>query len=109
MINEWTPNPGEIGAEDDMGEDGYNGWKNYETWNVALWISNTEVWYLDAVRYAKDERINASYSGFVKEEMDCGMMQNKTGDGVWWLDPALDYPRLNEFIQELAGDMEAEE
>ena len=20
--------------------EGYNGWKNYETWNVALWLQN---------------------------------------------------------------------
>lgn len=24
----------------------YNGWKNYETWNVALWAANDEALYL---------------------------------------------------------------
>ena len=26
----------------------YNGWKNWESWNVALWIGNDEVLYLMA-------------------------------------------------------------
>lgn len=25
-----------------MAEQGYNGWKNYETWAMALWIDNDE-------------------------------------------------------------------
>src|SRR5712691_4616597 len=28
-----------------MAEDGYNGWKNYETWAVALWIDNDQGTY----------------------------------------------------------------
>jgi hypothetical protein len=28
----------------------YNGWKNWETWNVALWCDNEEAIYRDRIR-----------------------------------------------------------
>ena len=28
----------------------YNGWTNYETWNVALWIGNDQDLYTEARR-----------------------------------------------------------
>jgi hypothetical protein len=28
--------------ETDMSDKGYNGWTNYETWNLALWIGNEQ-------------------------------------------------------------------
>ena len=28
-----------------MSEQGYNGWTNYETWNIALWLDNEEPLY----------------------------------------------------------------
>lgn len=32
----------------------YNGWTNYETWNVALWYSNTQAYEYLITRKAKD-------------------------------------------------------
>ncbi len=35
-------------------EDGkYNGWTNYETWCVSLWLGNTEAQYRDVQRLAR--------------------------------------------------------
>jgi len=28
----------------------YNGWTNYETWNVSLWVENEEGMYLEMVK-----------------------------------------------------------
>ena len=45
--------------------DGYNGWKNWETWNVALWVDNEEAIYRD--RLARG-RMNAEEAEeFVRE------------------------------------------
>lgn len=32
-----------------MTTDTYNGWKNYPTWNVNLWLSNEEPLYREAI------------------------------------------------------------
>lgn len=37
----------------------YNGWKNYETWNVALWIDNDQGSYSQRCEMAQDAWDNA--------------------------------------------------
>lgn len=32
----------------------YNGWTNYETWNVALWIDNEQGMYYEARELVRD-------------------------------------------------------
>jgi hypothetical protein len=65
---------------------GYNGYKNYETWNVCLWISNDEGLY-------NMSRNCANYDEFVDNIRDGGMME--TPDGVSWNDSGLDIQEIN--------------
>lgn len=72
----------------------YNGWANYETWNVALWIGNDEGLYSMACDYRRH-----GYKAFAEsiKELD----SYETPDGVAWTDSGLDYDRLDEMMAEL--------
>ena len=69
----------------------YNGWTNYETWNVALWIQNEYGFYSIALQCD-------DYSEFV-DSLCGGCIQ--TPDGVKWNDSKLDINELNEVIKDL--------
>ena len=78
-------------------EDRYNGWTNYETWAVSLWIDNDHAthvyWRQEAARQAEDSA-------------NCEMVR----DGVWTSKEAARYnlaEQLKEEISEAAPDMEA--
>ncbi len=70
----------------------YNGYKNYETWNVSLWIQNDEVFYSDALTCS-------NYKEFVSCVESYG--STITPDEVSWTDPTLDITKLDELIAEL--------
>ncbi len=82
----------------------YNGWKNYETWNVALWIGNDEGLYHMA-------RECSDYAAFAKMMDDFGgegcthepmrRAVPATPDGVAWNDSGLDTAALDSMITEL--------
>jgi len=82
----------------------YNGWENYETWNVALWIGNDEFLYKTAracVEFCNDNE--TPWDKFVRCMMDgqIGKFLGKTGDGVAWNDPAINTTEMNEMFEEL--------
>ena len=66
-----------------------NGWANYETWNVALWIQNTEGLYLLG-------QLCDSYQQFV-EAVRCDF----TFDGVRWDDPNINHAEMDDMLTEL--------
>ena len=86
----------------------YNGWKNYETWNVALWIGNNEGLYeiakgagtyarfIDQLRGQWDDVANRLIGAAYRPKITI-----ETPDGVAWNDSGLDLVALDEMIAEL--------
>jgi hypothetical protein len=77
----------------------YNGWKNYDSWNVALSIGNTYRYYLAVVEFMKDYKGKAPYKDWLIES---GLDTQKTGDGVNYLGENLDYVGLNDMMWEFS-------
>ena len=72
----------------------YNGWTNYETWNVALWIGNDEGLYNLA-------REAGNYTDFVDFLEACSFNDLTTKDGVAYRDPKVNIIEMDQMIDEL--------
>ena len=71
----------------------YNGWANYQTWNVALWLQNDELLYRDARSWAQH-----GYKSFSHQLVE--WFGQTTPDGVDWQDNDLDVDELNQMMAE---------
>lgn len=79
----------------------YNGWKNRQTWNVALWLDNTESIYKSAVKFMeKHPEAKHPYLRFVYEQ---GLKAERTGDNIAWAGSRLDYKALDKMMKELVA------
>ena len=76
----------------------YNGWKNRQTWNVMLWINNTEQLYRQAVEFMNSYTGSKPYAAFISK---MGLAGERTPDNIKYISTRLDYKALNEAMEEL--------
>jgi len=76
----------------DMTAQTFNGWANWATWNVALWLSNDENLYKVARQYDSYDRL------IPRLESQFGQM---TPDGARWMDGTIDTAALDEMLADL--------
>ena len=77
-----------------------NGWANYETWNVTLWMQNDEWLYNTAkacVEYCGDNE--TPYDKFIRCMSNVDMFT--TGDNVRWDDDNINHSEVLEMMIEL--------
>ena len=87
----------------------YNGWTNYDTWNVALWFDNDGEGLAEYV--AEFARDNARHEFRFMDCSNCAycllvdsldLWQEMTPDRVAWLSPNLDHDALHGWMHEKA-------
>jgi hypothetical protein len=78
----------------------YEGWHNYQTWNVALHIGNNWDLYGRAIKYVEktEEPTYDEFATDLRGEYGC-----LTPDHVSWTDPTIDREELNMMLSELGG------
>jgi len=82
-----------------MSNKNYNGWKNYETWNVSLWLFNEEHLLTSVTEEAPDNPTN--------KEIEIALtraMGEATPDGVWLDDSRIDWNEIGNAVREYLAD-----
>lgn len=92
----------------------YNGWKNYETWNVVLWINNDPIFYNSlksiynkrAGKPNSDTKLRPLKTIYEAWLLHCDLYTSKTPDGVRWADKKIDLDEVNEHLCEMLSNEE---
>jgi len=82
-------------------EEGYNGWKNYETWDVVLWIDNDQGLQEEVLDLGREVAEDAPFADNIKEiieamapELEASMFSdllNSALSEVDWYELAIAY------------------
>jgi hypothetical protein len=81
----------------------YNGYTNYQTWNVCLWISNDEMLYDLAESCESYER----FKTYLREVFETHPVRYETPDGVAWNDSGINLEEVQTYWEESFSKVEA--
>ena len=76
----------------------YNGYRNYETWNAAVYIENNRDVYNKALNFVKSG--GTDYNKFLASS---DLANGQTPDGVAWSSPRIDRKEMNEVLASLTS------
>ena len=79
----------------------YNGWTNYETWNVMLWLNGIENLYFSMVAVLQDSDTSLTYRELI---FALDLQDATTGDKIPFMDASLNYAELNEALKQIQKD-----
>jgi len=80
-----------------MSPDGsYNGYANYQTWNVCLWLSNDEL----LCSLAKQCTSYDHFKILIREIFEKDNLRFETPDGVAWNDSGINIAEMVEYWEE---------
>jgi len=79
----------------------FNGWKNFETWNVVLWLMNDFPLYCITTAFAK---YTEPFKSLRQELKHSTFRYTKTDDGVSLWNRKLDIDAINEAIRQCASE-----
>ena len=90
-----------------MSNNDYNGWANYETWNVNLWIQNDEGFYNGVVESLRDmlDAREHDWQNVTHHDIRAvveDVIGRKTPDGVSISDHEIDWDEISDSLLELA-------
>ena len=74
-----------------------NGFRNWETWNVWVWITNDAFLYNNCVNYIQTH-LDPTYTGFISS---MGLQGQCTPDGAPYDGDMIDVIRLDTLVAEL--------
>lgn len=84
----------------------YEGWTNYETWNVALWLNNDYPLYQRMVAYLKDNLRDGKVPVYGHMLTHMGINHaHTTGDKVRWWDDAVDRAEIEAMLLEQQNEL----
>ena len=84
-----------------MNNERYNGWANYETWNVALWYNNDEAIYdaiFDAIKH--NDIVTADEAREIIQDVFLSYNMTATPDGVKITDAKINWGEIAEDLKE---------
>lgn len=74
----------------------FNGWRNFETWNVVLWLDNDFAIHL----VAQGHKTFPNPYLALRKQLEDSFNYMVTKDGISLYDPRLDIDAINEAIKE---------